>query len=82
MSNLGINKLRNAISKLSHVLYGVLTVFVPPYLAPIFAILFVIYELDEDWHISDEAYRDILDYMIGLSVASVIRIIFCVYVKQ
>jgi len=76
MLRLRSDKLKNAISKISHVLYGVLTVFVPMHLAPILAVMFIVYELDEDWHISDQAYRDILDYMIGLSIASIIRIVF------
>ena len=27
---------------------------------------FMIYELNEDWHLSDQAYKDILDYCVGL----------------
>lgn len=32
-------------------------------------ILFVCYEVNEDWHWGDEAYRDILEFMIGFFVA-------------
>ena len=33
------------------------------------AILFLAYEVDEDWHISDEAFHDILEFMVGFFVA-------------
>ncbi len=38
-------------------------------------ITFLVYELDEDWHISDEAYRDILEYAVGLYAASILLLI-------
>lgn len=30
---------------------------------------FIVYELNEDWHLHDKAYRDILEYNIGFFVA-------------
>ena len=33
--------------------------------------VFLIYELDEDWHISDEAFRDIREYLLGLFAAMI-----------
>ena len=38
-------------------------------------IVFIIYELNEDWHISDSAFIDILFYAIGLYTAAVILIL-------
>jgi len=38
-------------------------------------VVFIIYELDEDWHLSDEAYRDILEYALGLYIASILLLI-------
>ncbi len=32
--------------------------------------LFLAYEVDEDWHLYDEAYHDILEAMIGFFVAT------------
>jgi hypothetical protein len=60
-----------------HTVAGVLTGFTSffnPVLAVLMFIGFIIYELDESWRLSDEAYRDILDYLIGLytSFASLI----------
>jgi len=36
------------------------------------AILFIVYEVDEDWHLSDEAFRDILEFTIGLYITSLV----------
>ena len=54
---------------IAHVIAGVLTStasFINPTLATLMFIGFIIYELDEDWHLSDEAYQDILEFLIGL----------------
>lgn len=37
--------------------------------------VFIIYELDEDWHISDGAFVDIRDYALGLYIASLLLIL-------
>ena len=34
------------------------------------ALFFLVYEFDEDWHLYDQAYRDILEAMIGFFVAT------------
>lgn len=34
------------------------------------AVLFLFYEVDEDWHLYDEAYHDILEAMIGFFIAT------------
>jgi len=60
---------------IGHILYGVLTVFAPIHIAPIMAVLFVIYELDEEWHIEDQSYRDIMFYMIGIAIGVIIWLI-------
>jgi len=60
---------------LAHILYGILTVFAPIHIAPIMAALFVIYELDEEWHLNDEAYRDISEYMLGIAIGVILWLI-------
>jgi len=60
-------KLYGFLTDLSHVLLGVLIVVltkVNPLTSILLFISFVIYELDEDWHISDYAYGDILELML------------------
>ena len=57
------------LTDVTHVLAGVLT-SIASFLNPTLAILtfvgFIIYELDESWHLSDQAFQDILEYLIGL----------------
>jgi hypothetical protein len=52
-----------------HFFAGVLTAYTSFYnivLSILMFIAFMLYELDEDWHIRDQAYKDILVYAIGL----------------
>lgn len=69
---------RNILTFLAHFLGGFLTsifIFSPkiPLFLPIaIFILFVIYELDEDWHIKDKAYIDIRQFIYGLFVGGLI----------
>jgi len=60
---------------IGHILYGVLIVFAPIHISILMAALFVIYELDEEWHLNDEAYRDIMFYMIGIAIGVIIWLI-------
>jgi len=56
------------LSDLSHVGAGIivgLIAFVKPVLAVLATILFIIYELDEDWHLHDKAYKDIFEFALG-----------------
>ncbi len=32
---------------------------------------FMVYEIDEDWHLYDQSYQDILEFMIGFFIACV-----------
>lgn len=61
-------KYRNA----AHYLVGILVAlsslvnWVLPLIGTVF---FLTYELDEDWHLYDQAYHDILEAMIGFFIA-------------
>jgi hypothetical protein len=35
-------------------------------------LLFIIYELDEAWHLHDESYEDIKEFAIGLALGEVL----------
>jgi hypothetical protein len=62
-----------------HFTAGVLTAFasiISPVLAAIMAVIFIVYELDEDWKLNDNAYKDILQYACGLYFAAVIIMFF------
>ena len=64
------------LAQVFHLLAGVITVATIIYLSPVAGVIefvvFIIYELNEDWHISDSAFIDILFYAIGLYAAAVI----------
>ena len=62
-------RIHYTLTKLAHFLAGLLTGYSTEFsiVLPILLFLvFIIYELDEDWHLSDESYRDILEYALGL----------------
>jgi hypothetical protein len=64
-----MNRVLNILKQIIHFLAGVLTAYTSFYniaLSILMFIVFVIYELDEDWHIRDQAYKDILVYALGL----------------
>jgi hypothetical protein len=64
-----------SLTKLGHVLFGfvsTLSVLVHPILPALSAILFVIYEIDEGFHLNDEAYEEIKEYLYGVAAALVV----------
>jgi len=50
-------------------------VLINPILPPLAAALFVIYELDEEFRLSDEAYQEIREYLYGASAALTLLIL-------
>ena len=54
---------------------GVLAMIGYGVFSALFVVLFLVYEMNEDWHISDEAFVDICEFMIGMFVGSIIGII-------
>ena len=60
------------LTQIGHVLFGfisTLAVLTHPILPVISAALFVLYELDEEWCLSDEAYEEIREYLYGVTAA-------------
>ncbi len=56
----------------AHYLVGILTagsIIVSGVLSLIGFLGFLAYELNDDWHLKDEAYLDILEFLIGFFVA-------------
>ena len=68
--------------KLAHYIAGILIALssMVSWTLPIVgAIMFLVYEVDEDWHLHDKAYHDILEAMLGFFVATaglIIREVF------
>ena len=68
-------KILEPLTKVGHALFGftsTLATLVNPILPPISAALFVIYELNEEWCLDDEAYEEIREYLYGVSAALLI----------
>lgn len=53
----------------------ILSVLLSPPISILLFAGFMIYELNEDWHISDQAFRDILEYCIGMYACAFIMLI-------
>ena len=61
-----------------HFIGGVITALAAikaPVLGFIMAIVFLVYELNEDWHIRDEAFKDIRAYLVGLFITALAYIL-------
>ena len=68
-------KISMKITSLAHYIGGLLAALTGkfyPVLAVIATVLFIIYELDEDWHLNDKAFRDIREYLIGFFVGLIL----------
>ena len=63
------------ITDIAHIVFGVVTAIVSK-INIVFSIintfLFIVYELDEEWKISDNAYEDIREFAIGLALGEVL----------
>jgi hypothetical protein len=64
-----------SITDIAHITFGILTAIISK-INIIFSIintfLFVLYELDEEWKISDYAYEDIREFAFGLGIGEVL----------
>jgi len=61
------------LTSLAHFLGGALTALTTvkfPVLGSIMVVLFIIYEVNEDWHLSNKAFKDILEFMVGVYVSA------------
>jgi hypothetical protein len=64
-----------SVSDLAHIAFGIITAIVSK-INIIFSILntilFIIYELNEEWRINDYAYEDIREFVVGLTIGEVL----------
>jgi len=70
--------MRSILTFLSHFFAGVITilsVLVHPVLPIILLFIFTVYEVDEDYHLSDKAFVDIRQFGYGAFLTSLILII-------
>ena len=63
---------------IAHIVFGVITAVVSK-ISIVFSIintfLFVLYELDEEFHLCDESYEDIKEFTIGLAVGEAVLLV-------
>jgi hypothetical protein len=68
----------HVLCRVAHVVYGLLSalsVRVSPVLTVVMAAVFIIYELDEEWRLSDYAYDELIEFMTGFSIGVVVMLI-------
>ena len=66
------------ITSLAHYLGGSISAtlaIIVPILAVLLTALFVIYEMDEKWTISDESFVDLREYLLGMFFASLVVLV-------
>jgi len=67
------------LTSIAHYVAGFLIPYIAIYIhwsiSLIATILFILYELDEEFHLSDESYIDIKEFLIGLYIGCVSIII-------
>jgi len=57
---------------LIHIPVGMLIPFLAAGVAIVFGAGFILYELNEDWHLNDQAYIDLQGFLIGITVGQVL----------
>ena len=66
------------LTKIGHAVFGFIStvaVLINPVLPILSASLFVIYELDEYFHLHDEAYQEIREYLYGVSAGLILLLL-------
>jgi hypothetical protein len=66
------------LTKIAHIFFGFISTLaslINPALTVTSAALFVIYELDEEFRLNDEAYQEIREYLYGTSAALTLLIL-------
>jgi len=64
-------KIPEPLTRIGHAVFGftsTLAVLINPVLPALSAALFVLYEVDECFHLNDEAYQEIREYLYGVAV--------------
>ena len=70
-----LNKLPIKFTSIAHYVGGFLAALIvlsQPILTILLTALFLVYELNEDWYLTDEAFKDIREYMVGSFVAALV----------
>lgn len=71
-------RIHDVVATLAHFTFGLLSclsVIVNPVLTVLGVALFVLYELDEDWRLSDPAFEEIRQFSIGFGVGMILLLL-------
>ncbi len=64
----------------AHLGHGIANVFLAVYvhwtIALLFGFGFIIFELNQEWHLRDQAHQDIAGWLLGIVLGSIVYIIF------
>jgi len=63
---------------LAHIIAGLLAslaTFMNPAVGVVAVALFIIYQLDEEWHLEDESYRDIAEFAAGYYTGILLKLV-------
>lgn len=66
-------KLWITLTDIAHVLGGILAALLTPQypvLSTLIVVVFLLYQFDESWHINDEAFADIKEFLYGLVIGA------------
>jgi hypothetical protein len=66
------------IVDIAHAVAGLLAslaTFMSPAVGVVAVALFIIYELDEEWHLEDESYQDIAEFAIGYYAGILLKLV-------
>lgn len=72
------------ITDIGHFLGGVLVAvlaYINPLTAIIITAMFCLYELDESWHIQDESFVDIRNFLLGVILGAIVYIVVPLILK-
>jgi hypothetical protein len=70
--------MKNILFSLAHITFGFLasvSVLISPVLTVVNFLIFLVYEMDQEWTISDEAYQELREYGFGFGLGVVVMLI-------
>ena len=84
MSN-QISTKRKVIGLCLHIIPGAFNAWlflISPHWGWAFCVGFILYELDEDWHLRDHAYLDIIGWLVGFALFAILSFILAVSLSR
>jgi len=70
--------IKDILYTLAHIVFGFLasvSVLISPVLTVVNFLIFLVYELDQEWTISDNAYQELREYGFGFGLGTIVMLI-------